>query len=106
MIIKDLDRDLLYLLGHLDEYRKQPGDEIFPGDEVAITGTTGWSTGEHLHLEVRVCDRIKWYDVLDDTKNQQHPGKQFGWHPQDEEPPRVNPFDHSETYRYRYWEHE
>ena len=48
--------DKLYFLAHLHEFIEGKGvdDFVRPGDEVAITGTTGSSTGIHLHLEVFV----------------------------------------------------
>ena len=76
MLIKG-DDDKLYLLGHLSEYRKNEGEDVFPGDIVAVAGNTGHSTGPHLHLEVITCntgmsDRDMEL-VLDITMNKKHP---------------------------------
>jgi pyruvate/2-oxoglutarate dehydrogenase complex dihydrolipoamide acyltransferase (E2) component len=39
--------------GHLSELLVAPGDEVEIGGVIAIGGSTGISTGEHLHFEVR-----------------------------------------------------
>lgn len=38
---------------HLKEFKKRQGDMVKAGDVIGIEGTTGNSTGVHLHLEVR-----------------------------------------------------
>lgn len=40
------------LYGHLQSFRVSPGDEVKQGDVIGYEGTTGWSTGPHLHFEV------------------------------------------------------
>lgn len=39
---------------HLSEWRVKKGDCVRPGDVVGISGSTGRSTGPHLHLTVRM----------------------------------------------------
>lgn len=39
---------------HASSLNVQPGDVVNAGDVVALSGTTGFSTGPHLHYEVRV----------------------------------------------------
>ena len=39
---------------HLSEWRVKKGDCVRPGDVVGISGSTGRSTGPHLHLSVRM----------------------------------------------------
>ena len=46
----------LILFQHLDSYDVKPGDRVEAGDSVGICGTTGRSTGIHLHFEVRNDD--------------------------------------------------
>jgi len=105
MIIKGNDRKL-YLLAHLDKYIKKVSDIVCPGDEVAICGTTGNSTNEHLHVEVRLCEETdtKKEKVLADDGNQEYKdNKSIGltWsdkYKNSKGPPRVNPFNHKEIY--------
>jgi murein DD-endopeptidase MepM/ murein hydrolase activator NlpD len=39
---------------HLDSIRVPEGQEVFPGDLIGTIGSTGLSTGPHLHFEVRI----------------------------------------------------
>jgi murein DD-endopeptidase MepM/ murein hydrolase activator NlpD len=43
--------------GHLDKMSVQPGDEVRRGDELGLLGSSGRSTGPHLHYEVHVDGR-------------------------------------------------
>jgi murein DD-endopeptidase MepM/ murein hydrolase activator NlpD len=42
---------------HLDSFRLKPGDPVRRGDVVGYAGSTGRSTGSHLHYEVLVYGR-------------------------------------------------
>ncbi len=43
--------------GHLSRIQVRPGDHIAAGDQIGRMGSTGRSTGSHLHFEVRVDGR-------------------------------------------------
>ena len=43
--------------GHLSKIEISEGDSIQRGQEIGLIGTTGRSTGPHLHYEVRVSDK-------------------------------------------------
>jgi len=104
MIIKNLNDNKLYFLAHLDKYLKEVNDLVYPGDDVAVCGMTGNSTGVHLHVEVRLCNEVKKDDVLDKEGNQKHKdddpssnGIGVKWI-KGNGPLRVNPFNHKEKY--------
>jgi len=40
--------------GHLDRYTVKPGDRVSKGDIIGYVGSTGRSTGPHVHYEVRL----------------------------------------------------
>lgn len=42
------------LYGHASGLKAKVGDQVTRGQTVAYVGSTGWSTGPHLHFEVRV----------------------------------------------------
>jgi len=65
MFIRGTRDNNLYFLSHLDSFLKGEGDLVEPGEAVAITGTTGASSAEHLHLEVFVDVPADRRDVLD-----------------------------------------
>ena len=54
-IILTRDAQLSTLYGHLDWPLVQPGDVVAAGQAIALMGSTGNSTGPHLHFEVRIA---------------------------------------------------
>ncbi len=42
------------LYGHLDQIVVTTGQLVQAGQEIGLLGTTGWSTGPHLHFEIRL----------------------------------------------------
>ena len=61
IIIKDTITGLGFLYGHLrDPSVKNVGDYVSIGEYVGIEGTTGSSTGIHLHLEMQDISNRNW----------------------------------------------
>jgi murein DD-endopeptidase MepM/ murein hydrolase activator NlpD len=46
---------MVTLYGHLDKLLVQAGQTVHAGDPVGLEGSTGYSTGPHLHFEVRIA---------------------------------------------------
>ncbi len=46
---------MVTLYGHLDKLLVRPGQLVRAGDIIGLEGSTGNSTGPHLHFEVRVA---------------------------------------------------
>jgi murein DD-endopeptidase MepM/ murein hydrolase activator NlpD len=54
-IVVSRDAKFSTLYGHLEWPLVQPGDVVAAGQAIALMGSTGNSTGPHLHFEVRVA---------------------------------------------------
>jgi murein DD-endopeptidase MepM/ murein hydrolase activator NlpD len=54
-ILLTRDSRLSTLYGHLNWPLVQPGDMVAAGQAIALMGSTGNSTGPHLHFEVRIA---------------------------------------------------
>ena len=48
---------LVTLYGHLAQALVKPGEDVTQGEPIGLEGSTGYSTGPHLHFEVRLKDQ-------------------------------------------------
>ena len=53
-VIIDHGDNITSLYGHLDRINVKDNQEVKPGDIIGTEGSTGWSTGPHLHFQVNV----------------------------------------------------
>lgn len=61
-VIVDHSNSLETLYAHLREIKVKKGQELKTGEAVGVVGNTGFSTGVHLHFEVRYAG--KFYNPL------------------------------------------
>jgi murein DD-endopeptidase MepM/ murein hydrolase activator NlpD len=54
VVILDHGRGIFTGYWHLSEIMVSPGQQVRTGDVLGLVGTTGLSTGAHLHWELRV----------------------------------------------------
>ena len=52
-VIIDHGNEFITLYGHLSEVDVEIGDEVKKGNVIGKMGSTGFSTGDHLHIEIR-----------------------------------------------------
>src|SRR5436190_34746 len=55
----DQGNGLITLCGHMAALAAQPGEKVVPGTVLGKSGDTGFSTGPHLHFEVRQDGQTK-----------------------------------------------
>jgi murein DD-endopeptidase MepM/ murein hydrolase activator NlpD len=53
-IIIDNGNNVSSLYGHLDKIYVYPGEKVTINDIIGLEGSTGWSTGPHLHFQISV----------------------------------------------------
>jgi murein DD-endopeptidase MepM/ murein hydrolase activator NlpD len=58
-IIIDHGYGVVSRYGHLEGFNVQPGQKVRRGDVVGFVGSTGRSTGPHLHYEVWVREQAQ-----------------------------------------------
>ena len=58
-IIVDHGYGVVSRYGHLDSYNVRPGQKVHRGDVIGFVGSTGRSTGPHLHYEVWVREQAQ-----------------------------------------------
>jgi len=106
MIVKNRFEDKLYLLAHLDEFKRKTGDLISPGQTVAICGGSAHQSYSeypvHLHLEVRTCKSKKPDKVVEKIRNQtpayhvignSGKGEELVWSPEYKDNKKIDPFN-------------
>jgi murein DD-endopeptidase MepM/ murein hydrolase activator NlpD len=66
MIVIDHGSGWQTLYGHLSQINVVCGQEVYQGDTIGLMGSTGMSTGPHLHFELRSDDygRVNPWDFL------------------------------------------
>lgn len=53
-VIVSHSKNVETLYAHCSKLKAKKGDTVKKGDVIALVGSTGWSTGPHLHFEIRV----------------------------------------------------
>ena len=56
--LKIQNKDVIIVYAHCNKIFVNQGDHIIQGQEIAEVGSTGNSTGPHLHFEIRRDNRL------------------------------------------------
>ncbi|HVT45856.1 MAG TPA: M23 family metallopeptidase [Thermoanaerobaculia bacterium] len=65
VVVNHNDR-FITIYAHCDAVNVRPGQQVKQGQTIATVGSTGWSTNDHLHYEVRSdLERPGHYDPID-----------------------------------------
>lgn len=70
-VIIDHGNDFLSLYGHMTKVLVKPGDRVTQGEIIGLMGSTGYSTGDHVHFELRyqgnILDPARYVDASIDN---------------------------------------
>jgi len=53
-VIVDHGDNITSIYAHLDKINVKKDQEVKPGDVIGLEGSTGWSTGNHLHFQINL----------------------------------------------------
>lgn len=53
-VVVDHGDNITSIYAHLDKINVKEGQDVKPGDVIGLEGSTGWSTGDHLHFQINV----------------------------------------------------
>lgn len=53
-IVIDNGNNITSVYAHLSKLNVKKDDEVKPGDIIGLEGSTGWSTGPHLHFQINI----------------------------------------------------
>lgn len=53
-VIIDHGDNITSIYAHLNKINVKKDQEVKPGDVIGLEGSTGWSTGDHLHFQINV----------------------------------------------------
>ena len=70
MVVLNHNDTVSTLYGHNKELLVKPGQQVFAGSRIALSGNTGISTAPHLHYEIRINDEP--IDPMDNPYDQKN----------------------------------
>ena len=51
--VRVITRNRVTIYAHLSAITRQDGDQVQAGEQIGLSGNTGWSTGPHLHFGLK-----------------------------------------------------